>query len=79
MFVRHTFAHHAFMRGVFGAPAVETQSASASRSDGKTTPLLIYKAEGVTTGCAPLIIFSHGAGGSEKGYSYLAEAMAMTV
>jgi len=77
MFVRHTFAHHAFMRGVFGgAPSVEAQSASAPRSDGKTTPLLIYKAEGVTTGCAPLIIFSHGAGGSEKGYSYLAEAMA---
>lgn len=81
MLGRHVPAHHAFAHSLFGAapalqPQVEPQSASAPRSDGKTTPLLVYKAEGVTEGCAPLVIFSHGAGGSEKAYTYLAEAMA---
>lgn len=47
----------------------------APRSDGRTTPLLIYQAEGAGSGCAPLAILSHGAGGSENGYRYLAEAM----
>jgi len=76
MFVRHTLAHHAFAHSLFGAPAEEPQSASAPRSDGRTTSLLVYKAEGVTSACAPLAIFSHGAGGSEKGYRYLAEFLA---
>jgi predicted dienelactone hydrolase len=40
------------------------------------TPLLIYQAVGSAAGCAPLAVISHGAGGSEEGYRYLAEAMA---
>lgn len=52
------------------------QRVSAPRADGRTTPLLVYAAEGKGTGCAPLAVISHGAGGSENGYRYLAEAMA---
>jgi predicted dienelactone hydrolase len=47
--------------------------ATAPRSDGRQTPLTIYAAKGAT-GCAPLAIISHGAGGSENGYRYLAQA-----
>jgi predicted dienelactone hydrolase len=47
---------------------------SAPRADGHTTPLLVYRAEGAQ-GCAPLAVISHGAGGSENGYRYLALAM----
>jgi predicted dienelactone hydrolase len=49
---------------------------NAPRSDGHSTPLLIYKAEGTTAACPPLAVISHGAGGSENGYVYLARAMA---
>lgn len=45
------------------------------RSDGHSTPLLIYAASGSTTACAPLALISHGAGGSENGYKYLAQAL----
>lgn len=51
------------------------QTVSAPRNDGRSTPMLVYKAAGTTRGCAPLAIISHGAGGSEHGYRYLAEAM----
>ena len=46
------------------------------RTDGQTTPLMLYAAVGAGSGCAPLAVISHGAGGSEGGYAYLAEAMA---
>jgi predicted dienelactone hydrolase len=49
---------------------------NAPRSDGHSTPLLVYKAEGTTAACPPLAVISHGAGGSENGYVYLARAMA---
>lgn len=49
---------------------------TAPRSDGRSTPLLLYKAAGAGSSCAPLAVISHGAGGSENGYRYLAEAMA---
>jgi predicted dienelactone hydrolase len=56
--------------------ATAQQRVSAPRADGHTTPLLIYPAVGADKGCAPLAIISHGAGGSENGYVYLAQAMA---
>lgn len=46
------------------------------RSDGHSTPLLVYSAAGAGSDCAPLAVISHGAGGSEDGYRYLAEAVA---
>ena len=52
------------------------QQVSAPRADGHTTPLLVYAAQGKGGGCSPLAVISHGAGGSENGYRYLAEAMA---
>lgn len=52
------------------------QHVTAPRSDGQNTPLMIYAAVGRGAGCAPLAVISHGAGGSEYGYRYLAEGMA---
>lgn len=41
------------------------------------TPLMLYPAApNGTNGCAPLAVISHGAGGSENGYRYLAQAVA---
>jgi predicted dienelactone hydrolase len=56
-------------------PAQGQQRESAVRADGKTTPLLVYRAA-QAAGCAPLAVISHGAGGSESGYRYLAQSMA---
>jgi dienelactone hydrolase len=59
------------------SPSLHAQTrVSAPRSDGRSAPLLVYKAAGAGSSCAPLAIISHGAGGSENGYRYLAEAMA---
>lgn len=51
------------------------QHFSAPRPDGKSTPLMLYKSVASNI-CAPLAIISHGAGGSENGYRYLAQSMA---
>jgi predicted dienelactone hydrolase len=48
---------------------------SEPRADGHATLLLVYKAENTTAACPPLAVISHGAGGSENGYVYLARAM----
>jgi predicted dienelactone hydrolase len=60
-----------------GASALGAQQPiDVPRSDGHTTPLLVYRANPApATGCAPLAVISHGAGGSEDGYKYLAHAM----
>lgn len=52
------------------------QRLSVPRADGHSTSLMIYPAAGTVASCAPLAVISHGAGGSENGYRYLAEAMA---
>lgn len=58
------------------APCISAQQhLDVPRADGRTTPLLLYPAVGAS-GCAPLAVISHGAGGSEDGYRYLAQAMA---
>jgi len=59
-------------------PLCAQQWTSSPRSDGKTTPLLVYPAAGAGTGCAPLAVISHGAGGTEYGYRYLAQFMAQS-
>ena len=51
------------------------QHLTVPRSDGHLTPLMLYPAVGAGPGCAPLAVISHGAGGSEDGYRYLAQAM----
>lgn len=50
--------------------------ASAKRADGRMTPLLVYAADAPGSDCAPVAVISHGAGGSENGDRYLAQAMA---
>lgn len=57
-------------------PTAAQQHLTVPRSDGHSTPLLLYHAAGSPSGCAPLAVISHGAGGSENGYRYLAQAMA---
>ncbi len=59
-----------------GVGLAAEQRLTVPRADGAQTPLLVYPAEGAGSGCAPLAIISHGAGGSEEGYAYLAQAMA---
>lgn len=49
------------------------QLAQTPRADGAMTPLRIY--EPSTGGCAPLVLISPGAGGSENGYQYLGQGM----
>jgi predicted dienelactone hydrolase len=64
-----------FSCGVVGAQ----ERVEAKRADGHATPLMVYRAAKLSNGkavCAPLAVISHGAGGSENGYRYLAEAMA---
>lgn len=57
--------------------SVAQRPVDVPREDGKETPLLVYDATaGGGGGCAPLAVISHGAGGSENGYVYLARAMA---
>lgn len=56
-------------------PLLGQKRVAVPRADGHTTPLLMYDAVTGSAGCAPLAIISHGAGGSEDGYRYLATAM----
>jgi len=64
------------MTSLIASPSLSAQERiSVPRADGHTTPLLIYPADGASSGCSPLAVISHGAGGSEDGYRYLAEAM----
>jgi len=52
------------------------RTVSIPREDGHATPVMIYEPSGAGKQCAPLALISHGAGGTERGYRYLAEAMA---
>jgi len=55
------------------APASSAQQTEPSpRSDGAQPPLRVFAP---SQSCAPLAIISPGAGGTENGYSYLAEAL----
>jgi len=55
------------------APVRGQQIARSARPDGTETPLRIFSPK--LSGCAPLAIISPGAGGTENGYSYLAEGL----
>jgi predicted dienelactone hydrolase len=52
------------------------RTVSIPREDGHATPLMIYEPTGAGKQCAPLALISHGAGGTERGYRYLADGMA---
>jgi hypothetical protein len=56
------------------ASARAMESTQVQRADGAMTPLQVYEPAS-TKACPPLLLVSHGAGGSEKGYGYIAEAM----
>lgn len=60
----------------FSTHLASQQRLDVPRADGRTTPLMLYPAAGADAGCTPLAVISHGAGGSENGYRYLAEALA---
>jgi predicted dienelactone hydrolase len=57
-----------------GTPASALEVISFSRLDGKPVSVAVYRPE--TQDCRGVAIVSHGAGGSERGYKYLASAMA---
>jgi dienelactone hydrolase len=46
----------------------------APRADGASTPLMVYE-PAATQACPPLLLVSHGAGGSEQGLRYVGEAL----
>jgi predicted dienelactone hydrolase len=54
-------------------PALAQDKIEVPRADGAQTPMRVYTPK--SPGCAPLAIISHGAGGSENGYRYLAEGL----
>jgi predicted dienelactone hydrolase len=58
---------------IAGSCAYAQRTVRFPRSDGAQTPLRIFAPS--TQGCAPLAIISPGAGGTENGYSYLAESL----
>lgn len=60
----------------YSASLAAQQHLNVPRADGHQTPLLVYPATGAAAPCRPLALISHGAGGSENGYRYLADAMA---
>jgi len=53
--------------------ALAQHTITSARADGAQTPLRIFSPS--SQGCAPLAIISPGAGGTEKGYSSLAEGL----
>jgi predicted dienelactone hydrolase len=55
--------------------SVAQEFISISREDGKALPLAVYGVE--KESCRGVTIISHGAGGSERGYAYLAKAMSV--
>jgi len=60
---------------LFSASLWSQTQVNTPRPGGQSTPLLVYSAQGSAAGCAPLALISHGAGGSENGYKYLAQAL----
>ena len=46
----------------------------APRADGASTPLMVYE-PAAAKACPPLLLVSHGAGGSEQGLRYVGEAL----
>jgi len=73
---RHTTLILVAILAGIAADAAAQQRIYVPRPDGQSTPLMVYSATGSVSGCAPLALISHGAGSSEEGYRYLAEAMA---
>ena len=80
-FLKSLFPSVLFLSGLvfvsaFPAPCAAQESAKVTRADGAVTPLNVYRpASDETHGCAPLALISPGAGGTENGYSYLAEGL----
>lgn len=56
-------------------PVAAQNEVSAPRADGHMTPLRVYEPAHPGPGCAPLAVLSHGAGGSDRGLAYLAQAL----
>jgi dienelactone hydrolase len=64
-----------FFLALISLPLAAQHRVDAPREDGATTPLLVYEASTSGSSCAPLAVISHGAGGDEHGYRYLAQSM----
>lgn len=64
-----------WMLCVWSGCAVAADAVQVPRADGAMTPLAVYEPATVANACPPLALISHGAGGSERGYGYLAEGL----
>jgi dienelactone hydrolase len=61
--------------GLAAAAGVQAgEKLEVPRSDGARTPLQVYEPV-AAQGCPPLLLVSHGAGGSENGLRYVGEAL----
>lgn len=63
----------AFLMAFVSLAAHAQQTITSPRSDGAQTPLRVFAPAGQS--CPPLAVISPGAGGTEKGYTYLAEGL----
>lgn len=63
----------ALLTATAGIAASAQQTVMAPRADRAETPLRVF--EPPVEGCAPLAVISPGAGGTENGYSYLAQGL----
>jgi pimeloyl-ACP methyl ester carboxylesterase len=68
-----SFAYSILLSGILLGVSSAAMAQSLPRADGGTTPIKSY---GVSPGCIPTMIISHGFGGSEAGNAALAESMA---
>jgi len=60
----------------FAATGWAQEAVKVTRADGAETPLRVYRpASDISQACTPLALISPGAGGTENGYSYLAEGL----
>lgn len=71
----HWVAPVAFFFAAFPIGLAAQQHLEVARGDGRSTPLLVYAPSPLPSQCPPVAIISHGAGGSENGYRYLAKAL----
>lgn len=69
----HHFLTTVFMSFSLAGMAFCHESALLTRQDHKNIPVILYTSK--ENSCRGIAIISHGAGGSEKGYSYIGEAM----
>lgn len=73
MTVKNLFSAALFSLALVAEHAIAQEAVSLLRQDQKTVQGVVYQPSGAV--CRGIALISHGAGGSEKGYRYLGQAM----